>query len=31
VIFSTFCKVRSQAPGTAAVLEGQDSKTCTEW
>jgi hypothetical protein len=29
VIFSTFCKVRSQVPGTVAVLEGQDSKTCT--
>jgi hypothetical protein len=31
VISSTFCKVRPKALGTAAVLEGQDSKTCTEW
>jgi hypothetical protein len=31
VICSTFCKLRSQAPGPAAVLEGQDSKTGTEW
>ena len=31
VICSTFCKVRSQVPGTATVLEGQDSKTCIEW
>jgi len=29
-IFSTFCKLRFQAPGTAMVLEGQDSKTGTE-
>jgi hypothetical protein len=30
VICSTFCKVHSQAPDTAAVLEGQDSKTSVQ-
>ena len=30
VMCSTFCKVRSQAPGTAAVFEGQDSKTSVQ-
>jgi hypothetical protein len=30
VICSTCCKVRYQAPGSAAVLEGQDSKTSVQ-
>jgi len=31
IFLSTCCKVRHESTGTAAVLEGQDSKNGTEW